>query len=162
MAPAKPITTCEFTSMLRRCKPPTGWPRKLGTGDGSSIHNVTDDYPLLAIANSGGPDSTCLSFLLNDALRELRTARCDSNGTVVRGLGFSERGPPISILFFRDVPQNFSNLSLPRHPSRNPTDPVGLPSIHEPSHPRTNPLSVSHETRDTRFYSLACASTKRM
>jgi hypothetical protein len=36
-------------------------------------------------------------------------ARCDSNGTVIRGLGFSERGSPISILFFRNVPQNFSN-----------------------------------------------------
>ncbi|KAF9789896.1 hypothetical protein BJ322DRAFT_1208867 [Thelephora terrestris] len=54
MIPVKPITTCEFISMLQRCKPPTGWPGKL------------------AIANSGGPDSTCLSFLLNDVLRKVK------------------------------------------------------------------------------------------
>ena len=30
MVPVKPITTCEFISILQRCKPPTGWPSKLG------------------------------------------------------------------------------------------------------------------------------------
>ncbi|KAF9645298.1 adenine nucleotide alpha hydrolases-like protein [Thelephora ganbajun] len=41
--------------MLQMCKPPTGWPGKL------------------VAANSGGPDSTCLSFLLNDTLRKIKT-----------------------------------------------------------------------------------------
>jgi hypothetical protein len=72
-------------------------------------------------------------------------ARCDSNGTVVRGLGFSECGPPISSLFFRNVTQNFSNLSLPRYPSRNPTNPVGLPSIQNQAIPE--PILRAYCTR---------------
>ncbi|KAG6814597.1 hypothetical protein H0H92_000126 [Tricholoma furcatifolium] len=42
-----PITVPEFAQMLRQCIPPVGWPKNIG------------------IANSGGPDSTCLLFLLN-------------------------------------------------------------------------------------------------
>jgi len=30
MIQTKPITTCEFIPMLQRCKPRTGWPRRLG------------------------------------------------------------------------------------------------------------------------------------
>ncbi|KAF9651259.1 hypothetical protein BDM02DRAFT_3184741 [Thelephora ganbajun] len=48
--------------MLQRCKPPTGWPGKL------------------AIANSGGPDSTCLSFLLNETLCEIKERGVKTEG----------------------------------------------------------------------------------
>ena len=36
------------------------------------MFNNTGDNSPLAIANSGGPDSTCLSFLLDDALRRIQ------------------------------------------------------------------------------------------
>ncbi|KAH6918413.1 tRNA-lysidine synthetase [Coprinopsis sp. MPI-PUGE-AT-0042] len=42
---AGPITLREFAAMLRKCKPPGGWPKTI------------------AVANSGGPDSTCLLYL---------------------------------------------------------------------------------------------------
>ncbi|KAF5315906.1 hypothetical protein D9611_004858 [Ephemerocybe angulata] len=44
----EPISRGEFSKMLRRARPPPGW--------GKSI----------AVANSGGPDSTCLLYLLHE------------------------------------------------------------------------------------------------
>ncbi|KAF9014036.1 PP-loop family-domain-containing protein [Cyathus striatus] len=46
------ITKNEFSVMLSKCKPPSGWPERI------------------AVANSGGPDSTCLMFLLDQHLRD--------------------------------------------------------------------------------------------
>ncbi|KAG6862089.1 hypothetical protein C0995_007219 [Termitomyces sp. Mi166 len=42
-----PITANEFAQMFRKCTPPGGWPRNIG------------------VANSGGPDSSCLLFLIH-------------------------------------------------------------------------------------------------
>ncbi|KAF9469291.1 PP-loop family-domain-containing protein [Collybia nuda] len=42
-----PISKDEFSRMLEKCNPPPGWSGSIG------------------VANSGGPDSTCLLFLLN-------------------------------------------------------------------------------------------------
>ncbi|KAJ7080343.1 hypothetical protein B0H15DRAFT_484482 [Mycena belliarum] len=47
-----PISRTEFGQFFRRCAPPVGWTRKI------------------AVATSGGPDSTCLLFLLNRYLRD--------------------------------------------------------------------------------------------
>jgi len=47
MRPVSPISKGEFLHLLLRCTPPGGWP-------------IT-----MAVANSGGPDSTCLMYLLN-------------------------------------------------------------------------------------------------
>ena len=56
--------------MLQRCKPPSGWPSKLGMNPTLGSTMLVTMTPL-AIANSGGPDSACLSFLLNDTLRKI-------------------------------------------------------------------------------------------
>ncbi|KAH9901454.1 PP-loop family-domain-containing protein [Cubamyces lactineus] len=50
--PIPPITTAEFFQYFQRCIPPTGWSHRI------------------AVANSGGPDSTALLFLLNALLQE--------------------------------------------------------------------------------------------
>ncbi|THV07770.1 adenine nucleotide alpha hydrolases-like protein [Dendrothele bispora CBS 962.96] len=49
---ASPISSEEFAKVFRRCRPPTGWPETI------------------AISNSGGPDSTCLLFLIQRYLSE--------------------------------------------------------------------------------------------
>ncbi|KAH7929670.1 adenine nucleotide alpha hydrolases-like protein [Leucogyrophana mollusca] len=51
-AAAAPISRNEFFQMFMRCTPPTGW----------SPHSK------LVVGNSGGPDSTCLLFLINRLL----------------------------------------------------------------------------------------------
>ena len=45
MIPVKPITTCEFIPLLQRCKPPTGWPQKLGMNATCSINDHADITP---------------------------------------------------------------------------------------------------------------------
>ena len=45
MVPVKPITTCEFIPMLRRCKPLTGWPKKLGMNTACPINDSADNIP---------------------------------------------------------------------------------------------------------------------
>ncbi|KAG6878974.1 hypothetical protein C0992_006109 [Termitomyces sp. T32_za158] len=47
-----PITANEFARMFRKCTPPVGWSRNIG------------------VANSGGPDSSCLLFLLHRHLSD--------------------------------------------------------------------------------------------
>ncbi|EMD38198.1 hypothetical protein CERSUDRAFT_49182 [Gelatoporia subvermispora B] len=51
MPPILPISGEEFLHYFRQCTPPRGWP------------------PVLAVANSGGPDSTCLLYLLATLLK---------------------------------------------------------------------------------------------
>ncbi|KAJ7217047.1 PP-loop family-domain-containing protein [Mycena pura] len=48
-----PISKDEFARFFKRCVPPTGWSRKI------------------AVANSGGPDSTCLLFLIRRYIQDL-------------------------------------------------------------------------------------------
>ena len=62
MVLVQPITTCEFIPMLRMCKPPTGWPRKLGM---DSIRSVSDDA-------DNGP-SQLLPTLADQILRVFRS-----------------------------------------------------------------------------------------
>lgn len=45
MVQIKPITTCEFIPMLQRCKPPTGWPKRLGMDLMCSINGDSDNAP---------------------------------------------------------------------------------------------------------------------
>ncbi|KAG1756314.1 PP-loop family-domain-containing protein [Suillus paluster] len=52
-----PILFNEFFQMFMRCMPPNGWP----------VNSK------IAVGNSGGPDSTCLLFLLNMLLTDLRS-----------------------------------------------------------------------------------------
>ncbi|KIP12362.1 hypothetical protein PHLGIDRAFT_331780 [Phlebiopsis gigantea 11061_1 CR5-6] len=62
IAPA-PVTPAEFTEHLLRCTPPGGW------------------RDSIAVANSGGPDSVCLLFLLSSVLRERKAKQSDTAGT---------------------------------------------------------------------------------
>ncbi|KAJ7074028.1 PP-loop family-domain-containing protein [Mycena amicta] len=55
MRAVSPISGDEFARFFKRCAPPHGWTRNI------------------AVANSGGPDSTCLLFLLQRHLQFLRT-----------------------------------------------------------------------------------------
>ncbi|KAG2146892.1 PP-loop family-domain-containing protein [Suillus bovinus] len=52
-----PILFNEFFQMFMRCMPPNGWP----------VNSK------IAVGNSGGPDSTCLLFLLQKLLTDLRS-----------------------------------------------------------------------------------------
>ncbi|KDR73559.1 hypothetical protein GALMADRAFT_228003 [Galerina marginata CBS 339.88] len=61
----RPISSMEFASMMQSVKPPSGWSETL------------------AVANSGGPDSTCLTFLLNRYLKD-RPVKLSSKGTPQR------------------------------------------------------------------------------
>ncbi|KAI0929004.1 hypothetical protein AcW2_004835 [Taiwanofungus camphoratus] len=49
-----PISQGEFFQLLQRCMPPGGWPSTL------------------AVGNSGGPDSTCLLYLLSSVIKNRR------------------------------------------------------------------------------------------
>ncbi|KAH7914005.1 PP-loop family-domain-containing protein [Hygrophoropsis aurantiaca] len=51
---AAPITRNEFFQMFMRCTPPSGW----------------SPNSAIVVGNSGGPDSTCLLFLINQLLRD--------------------------------------------------------------------------------------------
>uniref|UniRef100_A0A8H8CNN8 tRNA(Ile)-lysidine synthetase n=1 Tax=Psilocybe cubensis TaxID=181762 RepID=A0A8H8CNN8_PSICU len=56
-----PISALEFAHMVRKCMPPVGWSDTIG------------------IANSGGPDSTCLMFLFNRLINDTKTMNADES-----------------------------------------------------------------------------------
>ncbi len=67
-----PISKGEFKHLFQRCIPPTGWPKILGMLLISSpiAHSPTNEHWLPAVAHSGGPDSTCLLYLLSSLIRD--------------------------------------------------------------------------------------------
>lgn len=67
-----PITNQEFAFYVKRCVPRTGWPRRLGKISTIPLiqYFLASHKPSLAIANSGGVDSTCLLFLWHRLLFE--------------------------------------------------------------------------------------------
>lgn len=54
--PPRPISREEFARFIHRARPPNGWP------------------PHIAVANSGGPDSTCLLFLIQRYIEDARSS----------------------------------------------------------------------------------------
>ncbi|KAF7304895.1 ATP-bind-3 domain-containing protein [Mycena kentingensis (nom. inval.)] len=60
MPPPAPISADEFARLLKKCCPPHGWLQKI------------------AVSNSGGPDSTCLLFLLQRHIQILRANNSNS------------------------------------------------------------------------------------
>ena len=65
------ISNVEFSRMLKKTKPPVGWSNKIGEHDDSYSSLIwPNSRTSLAVANSGGPDSTCLLFLINRYLLE--------------------------------------------------------------------------------------------
>jgi len=129
MIPVKPITTCEFISMLQRCKPPTGWPGKLG------MNQCTRSMIMLTTV----PVSHCQLWwtgfympfvpLERHVTRNKRTQR--KGRGVVRGIDLTERGPSIPSLLFRNVSRDLQSLSSSRYPSRLPANPLGLSPVRD-------------------------------
>lgn len=73
---ALPISRSEFAKELYRCKPPTGWLKNIGSNLYVRASQVANMY--LGVAASGGPDSTCLLFLLHRYLnRQERDAEAE-------------------------------------------------------------------------------------
>jgi len=66
-----PITLGEFQTSLSKSKPPTGWGNRLGAQNLTNHFlekKLTTDF--LAVAFSGGVDSTCLLYLLNQTIQQ--------------------------------------------------------------------------------------------
>jgi len=70
-AKSVPITLGEFQTSLSKSKPPTGWGNRLGAPKltGHFLEQNLTAY-FLAVAFSGGVDSTCLLHLMNQVIRE--------------------------------------------------------------------------------------------
>ncbi|KAI9507362.1 hypothetical protein F5148DRAFT_1285277 [Russula earlei] len=66
VSPIRAITNAEFVEMMRKCRPPTGWPSTLGPPPNVAVFPIEPFglSILTAVASSAGPDSTCLLFLL--------------------------------------------------------------------------------------------------
>ena len=84
---ASPIAASEFARQLARCRPPTGWSPKLG-----SLNCI---FPKVlkfsaGVASSGGPDSTCLVFLLDRFIRGSEASGIKSLTTLTVDHGLQE------------------------------------------------------------------------
>jgi tRNA(Ile)-lysidine synthase len=69
-ANSAPITLGEFQTALCKSRPPTGWGNRLGVQKSTTHFQANPDSEFLAVAFSGGVDSTCLLHLLNQTIRE--------------------------------------------------------------------------------------------
>ncbi|KAF9447660.1 hypothetical protein P691DRAFT_671011 [Macrolepiota fuliginosa MF-IS2] len=63
--PPRPIAREEFARFFQRARPPTGWPENIG------------------VANSGGPDSTCLLFLIQRYIEDSTPSNTSSPSRLV-------------------------------------------------------------------------------
>lgn len=77
MRPGFPISTGEFLHLLQRCMPPDGWPRAVGRYPSFRLPYCLAHFQITTpgVANSGGPDSACLLFLLASVVRNHNGAR---------------------------------------------------------------------------------------
>jgi len=73
------ISPAEFARVLPLCRPPLGWSETLGQSNiiQHFIADKTFQSVFKVVANSGGPDSTCLLFLLNQYLHGLQNTGTD-------------------------------------------------------------------------------------
>ena len=63
-----PISVKEFAGMVKQVGPLSGWAKTLGTWRFVQSRRKCLNLEI-AVANSGGPDSTCLLFLLNEYIK---------------------------------------------------------------------------------------------
>lgn len=136
MAPVKSISTCEFISMLQRCKPPTGWPSTLGMNTMPGLTKLVTTPPSHRQLWRTGFYMPFVS--LEKRLAQTQRTRRDSSGRMVREIVIAERGSSIPTLLFRNVSQGLKNISPSWYSSRILENPLGL----SPLRGQTFPWSV--------------------
>lgn len=94
-----PITLGEFQTSLSKSRPPAGWGNRLGAQKPTNHFRAKFNCAYVAVAFSGGVDSTCLLHLLNQTTRESDDAELRNLSLLAMHVdhGFQKTSPQTAI-----------------------------------------------------------------